>query len=132
MTAFLRSVFKALLAATLTATVLIFIFAYAAYISPDPSRFAGILGMAAFFLSCLIGGIVSRRGGNILSSLVFGLVFVSACLALSLVFQSQRSIGTRLLTCLGGLASSVAGGMIFGGKKSKKPKSLKKYIKQKK
>ena len=133
MTAFFRSVLKALLAATLTATVLIFIFAYVAYITPDPSRYAGILGMTAFFLSCLAGGGVGRReGGNIIASLVFGVVFVFICFVLTLVFPPQRDMGTRLLTYLGGILAAVIGAMIFRGKKSKKPKSLKKYIKQKK
>ena len=132
MTVFTRSVLKALLAAIVTAAVLIFIFALWAYNSDDPSAMVGALGMSAFFISCFSGGIVSRRGdGNILTCLIFGFVFIFICFSLSLIFDSERSIGTLLLTYLGGLASAILGGILFGGKKAKKPKSLKKYNKAK-
>ena len=130
MTAFARSVLWALLAATLTAAVLIFIFALWAYNSDDPSAMVGALGMTAFFVSSFTGGAVSRRGdGNFLSSLIFGIVFVFVCFALSLIFESDRGPGALLLTHLGGLASALLGGIFFGGKKAKKPKALKKYRK---
>ena len=130
MTAFVRSVLWALLAATLTAAVLIFIFALWAYNSDDPSAFVGPLGMTAFFISCFAGGIVSRRGdGNFLSSLIFGIVFIFICFALSLVFESERGIAAMLLSYLGGLAAALLGGIFFGGKKARKPKTLKKYNK---
>lgn len=132
MTAFTRSVLWALLAATLTAAVLILIFALWAYNSDDPSALVGPLGMTAFFISCFAGGIVSRRGeGNLLSSLIFGVVFIFICFAVSLIFESERGIGTLLLTYLGGLAAALLGGIIFGGKKAKKSKNLKKYNKLK-
>ena len=132
MTAFVRSVLWALLAAILTAAVLILIFALWAYNSEDPSALVGPLGLTAFFVSCFTGGIVSRRGdGNILSSLVFGLVLIFICLALSLIFESERGMGGLLLTYLGGLAAALVGGIFFGGKKAKKPKTLKKYNKAK-
>lgn len=132
MTAFVRSVLWALLAATLTAAVLIFIFALWAYNSDDPSALVGPLGMTAFFISCFSGGIVSRRGdGNILYSITFGSVFIFVCFALSLIFESDRDAGTLLLTYLGGLAAALVGGILFGGKKAKKPKTLKKYNKTK-
>ncbi len=132
MTVFTRSVLKALLAAIITATVLIFIFALWAYNSDDPSALVGPLGMTAFFISCLAGGIASRRGeGNILSSLIFGVVFIFVCFALSLIFESERGMGTLLLTYLGGLAAAVLGGIFFGGKRAKKSKALKKYNKTK-
>ncbi|MBR4881465.1 MAG: TIGR04086 family membrane protein, partial [Clostridia bacterium] len=87
MTAFTRSVLKALLAAMITAAVLIFIFGVVAYKSPDPSARVGPLGMTAFFISCLAGGIVGRKSdGNILSGLVFGVAFAFVCFALSLIF----------------------------------------------
>ena len=132
MTVFTRSVLKALLAAIVTAAVLIFIFALWAYNSDDPSALVGPLGMTAFFISCLAGGIVSRRGdGNILTCLIFGFVFIFICFSLSLIFDSDRGMGTLLLTYLGGLASAILGGILFGGKKAKKPKFLKKYNKAK-
>ena len=55
MTAFTRSVLWALLAATLTAAVLIFIFALWAFNSDDPSSLVGPLGMTAFFYKLLYG-----------------------------------------------------------------------------
>ncbi len=132
MTAFVRSVLWALLAAILTAAVLIFIFALWAYNSDDPSAMVGAMGMSAFFISCFSGGIVSRRGeGNFLSSLTFGAVFIFVCFALSLIFESERGAGTLVFTYLGGLAAAILGGIIFGGKKAKKPKTLKKYKKSK-
>ncbi|MBQ3184018.1 MAG: TIGR04086 family membrane protein [Clostridia bacterium] len=133
MTAFTRSVLWALLAATLTAAVLIFIFALWAFNSDDPSSLVGPLGMTAFFISCFTGGIVSRRGeGNIISSLLFGAAFILVCFALSLIFESDRGIGTLLLTYLGGLAAAILGGIFFGGKKAKKPKGIKNYKRSKK
>ncbi len=133
MTAFTRSVLWALLAATLTAAVLIFIFALWAYNCDDPSALVGPLGMAAFFVSCLTGGAVSRRGeGNILTSLIFGIIFILVCFALSLIFGSSRSMGAILLTYFGGLAAALLGGILFGGRRTKKPKGLKNYKKMKK
>ncbi|MBQ4601460.1 MAG: TIGR04086 family membrane protein [Clostridia bacterium] len=130
MTAFTRSVLWALLAATLTAAVLIFIFALWAFNSDDPSSLVGPLGMTAFFISCFTGGIVSRRGeGNLLTGLIFGVIFIFVCFAISLIFESERGIGTLLLTYLGGLAAAILGGIFFGGKKARKPKTLKKYNK---
>ena len=132
MTAFVRSVLWALLAATLTAAVLIFIFALWAYNTEDPSAMVGPLGMTAFFISCFAGGVVSRRGdGNILYGITFGAVFILVCFALSLIFESDRDAGTLLLTYLGGLAAALVGGILFGGKRAKKPKTLKKYNKTK-
>lgn len=130
MTAFTRTVLWALLAAVVTAAVLIFIFALWAYNSDDPSSLVGIMGTAAFLLSCLAGGAVSRRGDtNILNSLAFAVLFILICFALSLVFNSERRIGTVVLTYLAGFASALIGGMIFAGKRTKKPKTLKKYKK---
>ena len=132
MTAFARSVLWALLAAVLTAAVLVFLFALWAYSSEDPSALVAPLGMTAFFVSCFTGGAVSRRGeGSFLSSLIFGVVFIFICFALSIMFESSRGIGVLLLTYLGGLAASLVGGILFGGKKAKKPKTLKKYRKLK-
>lgn len=130
MTAFTRSVLWALLAAILTAAVLIFIFALWAYNSDDPSSLVGIFGMAAFLLSCFTGGAVSRRGGgSILNSLLFAAIYILICFALSLIFESERGIATVALTYLAGLASALIGGMLFAGRKAKKPKTLKKYKK---
>lgn len=132
MTAFSRTVLKALTAAILTAAVLVFIFGIIAYNSADPSRLAGLLGTVAFFSSCLAGGIVSRRGqGNILCSIAFSVIFILVCFSLSLLYNSQRSITTVLLTYLAGVITAVIGGILFGGKKTGKPKSLKKYNKAK-
>ncbi len=133
MTAFTRSVLWALLAATLTAAVLIFIFALWAFNSDDPSSLVGPLGMTAFFISCFVGGVVSRRGeGNLLTGLIFGVIFIFVCFAISLIFESERGMGALLLTYTGGLAAAILGGIFFGGKKAKKPKGIKNYKRSKK
>lgn len=133
MTTFTRSVLKALSAAALAAAVLIFIFAFAAYKSKDPSGILHIFGMTAFLISCFVGGAVSRRdGGNILNSLVFAGIYIFILFAISLIFNSDTEIIKMLFTYLGGVAAAVVGGIFFAGKKGKKPKGLKKYKKHKK
>ena len=130
MTNFTRSVLKALSAAAATAAVLVFIFAFAAYKSDDPTRLLHIFGMTAFFASCFAGGAVSRRGeGNMLKSLAFSGIYILLCFALSLIFGNNEEIGKILLTYLGGVASALLGGILFAGGKAKKPKGIKKYKK---
>ncbi len=128
MTNFTRSVLKALLAAVIAATVLIFVFAFIAYKSEDPAKLLPTLGMIAFFVSCFTGGAAARRReGNILNSLVFACIYIFLCFALSLIFGGDRETGKILLTYLGGIASAVLGGILFAGGRQKKPKGLKKY-----
>ncbi len=123
-----RSTLKALLTALITAAVLIFILAFIAYRTSDPEKLLGFFGMAAFFVSCLAGGISAARDkGGIAGSVIFVLMYILICLALSLVLGSKAGMSKLVLIYLGGIAAAVLGTVLFPGGRSKKPKNLKRY-----
>lgn len=125
----IRSTLKALLAALLTATALIFILAFIAYKGSDPHRLLSVFGMSAFFTSCLVGGAVSRRGEGtkILNTVLFTAIFIFLCFVMSVILGKNTDITRHLLCYAGGICSSFLGALFLGGGKRKKPKGLKKY-----
>ena len=129
MNSFVRSVIWALLAAVVTAAVLIFIFALWAYNSDDPSSLIKGFGTAAFLVSCFAGGVTgARERGNILGSIAFAVIYILVCLTLGLALGG--SIGTDgLLIYLGGIALALVGAIVFGGHRTRKPKNYRKFKK---
>ncbi|MBR6514189.1 MAG: hypothetical protein IKT46_05070 [Clostridia bacterium] len=122
MNAFTRSVLWALLAAVVTAAVLIFIFAIWVYNSDDPSSLIGVLGMTAFLISCFAGGIMGARGkGSMICSITFVLIYTLICFLLCMIFGGKPGTG-MLFTYLGGVACALLGSAVFGGTRIKKPK----------
>lgn len=121
----IKTTAKALLTAIVTVTVLAFIFAFFAYKSSDPAALTGGLAMAAFIVSCMVGGWVSRGKGNILSCILFACVYSIVYLAAALISGGKANIGVIMLSyLLSGFAAAILVGILSGNsrKKRKKPK----------
>lgn len=123
-----RSMLKALLAALITAAVLVFILAFAAYKSADPRKLLGVFGIIALFVSAFAGGFTAKREtAGVAGSIIFAVLYILVCLAVSLIMGNKPAALNLLISYLGLMGSALIGGICAGGGKRKKPKSLKKY-----
>lgn len=128
---FWKSILKALIAAIIAATVLVFIFALLAGKNEDPSKLVAPFGEVAFYLSCIVGGALAGRGGGLVADLVFGAIYILLCFFASLVAGGEiNAVGTAL-TYTGGMVAVCLGGMVFSGSGKRRSRAFKKYKKKK-
>lgn len=130
----IRSILKALLAAGITAAVLILIFAFAAFKSNDSTANVELFGRISFFAAVFAGALVAAKttDKNALgTAFIFGGIFTVISYAVSLA-MGGGSLSKVWVMYLGAAAMCLIGGFVGSKRKPGKPKSFKKYKKARK
>ena len=98
-----------------------------AYATPDPGKYVFPLGLAALYLSAVVGGFVARKrngGLSLLTGALCGLSEVAAALLLSLLIPTSASTGLSpaavFCTRLPVVGFSVLGAYLASAERKKK------------
>lgn len=127
------SLLKALLISVITMAVLLFLFAFIASVSEDPTKNLGIFGRVIFFVSAFAGCFFICRQDimtPLAGSLIYAFVYLLAGFFVSLII-GKGAVGELLIPYLSVLAIALLTPFAGTGRRTKKPKSLKAFKKMK-
>lgn len=123
----LKSAVRGLIWSIIIAAVLLVLFSLFCYMMPDPDKHLSAFGLAALYISALIGGIVAGKRSGIVGGLVSGLLLTAIILIASTFKESGADSFSPVIASLLYLLVPIAGGaggLIAGffGKNQKRKK----------
>mgnify|MGYP002563255514 CR=1 FL=1 len=123
----LRGATRGLIWSVIIAAVLLVLFSLFCYMMPDPDQYLSALGLAALYISALVGGIAAGKRSGIVGGLVSGLLLTAVLLIASNFKEAGTEAFSPVITALLYFLVPIAGGAggllasFFGnGRKRKK------------